>query len=63
MMTNTLIVDYIIPNDILDYHTDEFLMPSKTKYCDRGWNHPEYAALLYPQAMLDHLTDNSNSLL
>ena len=30
-------------------------MPGKTDYSERGWNHPEFASLLYPMATHDHL--------
>jgi hypothetical protein len=35
-------------------------MPGKSDYSERGWNHPEYASLLYPQALLDHLCSETS---
>lgn len=58
--TNSCIVDYIVPSGFFQYDIDEFPMPGKTDYSERGWNHPEYATLLYPQALLDNL--NSEAL-
>lgn len=53
--TNSCIIDYIIPAKNLLYDREENPLPGKTEYADRGWNHPEYALLLYPMAILDHL--------
>jgi hypothetical protein len=37
------------------YDKDEYPLPGKTDYSKHGWNHPEYASLLYPMASHDHL--------
>jgi hypothetical protein len=57
--TNTSIVDYITPSRVFTYSLEDFLMPKKTAYSEWGWNHPEYASLLYPQALLDHLDSDT----
>jgi hypothetical protein len=57
--TNASIVEYIIPSKIFQYSLDDFPWPGKTDYSERGWNHPEYASLLYPQALLDHLCSDT----
>lgn len=49
---NASIVDYIKPYSIV-YDREEFPLPDKTQYEDRGWCHPDYAILLYPQLLLD----------
>jgi predicted metalloenzyme YecM len=55
--TNSTIVDYFIPcsRETLEYDREEFPLPGKNHYEERGWCHPEYAMLLYPQALLDHM--------
>jgi hypothetical protein len=53
--TNTSIIDYIILDNSLFYDKDEYPLPGKTDYSERGCNHPEYASLLYPMASHDHL--------
>jgi hypothetical protein len=55
--TNGLIVDYLIPanEDMLAYNREEFPLPDKIHYEERGWNHPQYTYLLYPMALRDHL--------
>jgi hypothetical protein len=50
------IVDYVIPDMVnLVYDAEDFPQPSKTDYTERGWNHPQFAALLYPMLAIDNL--------
>ena len=53
--TNACIVDYSIPEDHVLYDHDEYSLPGKMDYIERGWNHPQYAVLIYPMVILDHL--------
>ncbi|KIM43032.1 hypothetical protein M413DRAFT_26238 [Hebeloma cylindrosporum] len=53
--TNTCIVDYLQPlaPEFLNYDKEEFPLPDRTHLEERGWAHPEYRVLLYPQILLD----------
>jgi hypothetical protein len=54
--TNNCLVDYLIPDTAgVLYDHEEYPLPGKMDYSERGWNHPEYASLLYPMAIHDHL--------
>jgi hypothetical protein len=41
--------------DSLQYDPVEFPAPSKMDYTERGWNHPQFAALLYPMSAIENL--------
>ena len=53
--TNNCIVDYVIPTPrrYLRYDQDEYPMPTWNRGEERGWSHPEYSFLLYPQVLID----------
>ena len=53
--TNASIVDYLIPlsPEHLTYDEEDYPLPTKTHREERGWSHPEYAVLLYPQILID----------
>ena len=53
--TNSSIDVYLIPLSpkYLTYDEVDFPIPPKTRREDRGWSHPEYAVLLYPQVLID----------
>jgi len=52
---NTCIVDYLQPlaPEILTYDEDKFPLPDRNHLEERGWVHPEYGSLLYPQVLCD----------
>ena len=53
--TNTSIVEYLVPlaPEYLTYDHEEFPLPMKNRPEERGWCHPEYGVLLYPQVLID----------